>query len=448
MGSPAVKEIVDTRVMNESASTKLRFTADLLFFVGICKSMHGGASAKLLYLDSSTTISTMEPMYAAPHLKRREFTASLDEERAMLKGLDARPDAEALRMKRFLAMPDLTRADQGPLHELTERILALPEFTGFDVMQTPEVVPARESFDLFNFPPDHPARSTSDTYYVNDTHILRTHTTIVWYYYLMLPEIKAAIARGESLGLLSFGKVYRKDEIDRKHMNVFHQMDGLFLCRKAEKNIGVPELQDILIAIAQAIFGKDVKYRINPDAFPYTNPSLEMEVDLNGTWVEVLGSGVVMPGVLDNLGVDSKEWNGWAFGFGLERLAILSMELPDIRLLWSEDPRVARQLKLGQIYKEVSKYPPITRDISFIVPKNFVPNNYFDLIRDIGGNIVEEVSLLDKYENDAKFGADKMSYTYRIVYRSPERTLTTDEIDPLQEKVIAETVAQFGAVVR
>ena len=163
-------------------------------------------------------------------------------------------------------------------------------------MQTPEVVPARESFDLFNFPPDHPARSTSDTYYVNDTHILRTHTTIMWYYYLMLPEIKAAIARGESLGLLSFGKVYRKDEIDRKHMNVFHQMDGLFLCRKSEKNIGTPELQDILVAIAQAIFGKDVKYRINPDSFPYTNPSMEMEVDLNGNWVEVLGSGVVMPG--------------------------------------------------------------------------------------------------------------------------------------------------------
>ncbi len=387
-------------------------------------------------------------MYSAPHLKRRELVAPLDEEKSKLKQLDLRTDAEALRMKRFLAMPDLSRTSDSPIHELAGRILALPEFAGFDVMQTPEVVPARESFDLFNFPPDHPARSKSDTYYVNDTHILRTHTTIMWYYYLMLPEVKAAIARGESLGLLSFGKVYRKDEIDRKHMNVFHQMDGLFLCRKSEKNIGVPELQNILIAIAQTIFGKDVKYRINPDAFPYTNPSLEMEVDLNGNWVEVLGSGVVMPSVLDNLGVDSKAWNGWAFGFGLERLAILSMELPDIRLLWSEDPRVKRQLKLGQTYKGVSKYPPITRDISFVVPKSFVPNNYFDLIRDVGGDIVEEVTLLDKYENDAKFGADKMSYTYRIVYRSNERTLTTEEIDPLQDKVIRETKDQFGAVVR
>jgi len=270
----------------------------------------------------------------------------------------------------------------------------------------------------------------------------------MWYYYLNQDSVKERIAENKPIGCFSFGKVYRKDEIDRRHMNVFHQMDGLFICRKEEKKIGIPELQDILVAIARTIYGKDIKYRFNPDAFPYTDPSLEMEVDLNGNWVEVLGSGVVMPNVLDNLGVDSKEWNGWAFGFGLERLAILSMELPDIRLLWSADSRVTRQLKLGQVYKEVSKYPPITRDISFIVPKSFVPNNYFDLIRDIGGDIVEEVSLLDKYENDAKFGADKMSYTYRIIYRSNERTLTIDEIDPLQEKITRETTKQFGAVVR
>jgi phenylalanyl-tRNA synthetase beta subunit len=109
---------------------------------------------------------------------------------------------------------------------------------------------------------------------------------------------------------------------------------------------------------------------------------------------------------------------------------------------------VKRQLKLGQVYKEVSKYPAITRDISFIVPKSFIPNNYFDLIREIGGDLVEEVTLLDKYENDGKFGKDKMSYTYRIVYRSNERTLETKEIDPLQEKIVEETKKQFGAEVR
>ncbi|HUZ92923.1 MAG TPA: hypothetical protein VNG29_02900 [Candidatus Paceibacterota bacterium] len=378
-----------------------------------------------------------------------------EEERAFAK-LGKRTDPEAARERRFLAMPDLSRTEESPIRELAKRIVALPQFSDFDAVKTPEIVPARESFDLFNFPKDHPARSRSDTYYATDDYILRTHTTIMWYYYLRLPEVRERITKGEAFGVLSYGKVYRKDEIDRKHMNVFHQMDGLYLCRKEEKIIGIPELQEVLSAIAKAIYGPDINYRFNKDTFPYTDPSLEMEVDMNSVrgvsgepdWVEVLGAGVVQAGVLDNLDVDSKKWNGWAFGFGLERLAILSMELPDIRLLWSDDARVKKQLKLGQKFKEVSKFPSVTRDISFIVPKSFVPNNYFDLIRDTLGDLVEEVSLLDKYENDKKFGVDKMSYTYRIVYRSNERTLTIEEIEPLQNKVIEETKKQFNAEVR
>ena len=390
----------------------------------------------------------MESLYGAPHLKRSEYKVSLEEQRRILKLLDSRLDVEAARLKRHLALPDLTRKEGSPIRELATRILALPEFSGFDVIETPDIVPARESFDLFNFPADHPARSHSDTYYADDTHILRTHTTIMWYYYLALPEIKAKLARGESIGALSYGKVYRKDEIDRKHMNVFHQMDGLFLCRKEERNIGLPELQEILVTIAKAFYGPDIKYRFNPDTFPYTDPSLEMEVDMNGNWVEVLGSGVVRANVLANLGIDPAIWNGWAFGFGLERLAILSMELPDIRLLWSEDERVQRQLKLGQKYKEVSKYPPVTRDISFIAPSDFAPNDYFDLVRDIAGDLVEQVELIDQYENEAKFGKGKKSYAYRVIYRSNDRTLTTTEVDILHKLLEKRTAEEFGATVR
>jgi phenylalanyl-tRNA synthetase alpha chain len=103
---------------------------------------------------------------------------------------------------------------------------------------------------------------------------------------------------------------------------------------------------------------------------------------------------------------------------------------------------------MGQTYREVSKYPQITRDISFIVPDTFVPNNYFDRIRDIGGDVVEEVTLLDTYANEAKFGKGKVSYTYRIIYRSILRTLTTAEIEPLQQKIETETKRQFGAEIR
>jgi len=164
--------------------------------------------------------------------------------------------------------------------------------------------------------------------------------------------------------------------------------------------------------------------------------------------VEGNGCGVVKGSVLEKFGIDSARWTGWAFGFGLERLAILSMNLPDIRLLWSDDERVKRQLKLGNQFKVVSKYPPVTRDISFVVPKSFTPNNYFDLIRDVGGDLVEEVKLLDSYENAEKFGADKMSYTYRITYRSNERTLESAEIDPLQAQIYEQTAKQFGAELR
>lgn len=379
---------------------------------------------------------------------RSEIIAESKDEKEILAALSGKTDPESQRLIRFLRMPDLSRKEGSPISELVKRILSIPDFKDFDVIKCPEIVPVKESFDLFNFPDNHPARSHSDTYYLNDEYILRTHTTIMWYYYLLRSEIRERVKKGEPLGLLSYGKVYRKDEIDRNHMNVFHQMDGLYICRREEQIIGVKELQDILVKIAQAIFGEKINYRFNKDTFPYTDPSLEMEIEIEGRWVEVLGSGVAHSQVLDNLGVDSKIWNGWAFGFGLERLAILSMNLPDIRLLWSNDKRVVRQLKLGNHFKEVSKFPPITRDISFVVDKSFAPNDYFDLIRDLGGNLIEEVSLLDKYENAEKFGEGKVSYTYRIIYRSNERTLTTEEIEPIQEKITQETRKQFQAEVR
>ncbi len=377
-----------------------------------------------------------------------EINIDSQEEQILRAELEQRNDPEALRMKRFLNMVDLSRTIGSPIYELAQRIIGLADFTDFDVVQVPEIVPVKQSFDLFDFPADHPARSRSDTYYVNDEQILRTHTTISWYYYLTSDRAKEKIARGEPFGVLTYGKVYRKDEIDRHHMNIFHQMDGYYLLPKSQGVIDVEDLKNILVKIAQAVFGGEVKYRFNEDKFPYTDPSLEMEVDKDGKWVEVLGSGIVKGSVLEKLGVDSSAYTGWAFGFGLERLAIISMDLPDIRLLWSDDERVKKQLKLGTKFKEVSKYPAISRDISFVVAKSFAPNNYFDLIRDIGGDLIEEVSLLDHYDNDAKFGADNTSYTYRIVYRSTERTLMTEEIEPLQAKIQQETVAQFGGQVR
>lgn len=379
-----------------------------------------------------------------------ERNISTKEEQKLIKELEKRQDADAVRMKRYLAMPDLSRTDGSPIKALVDKVKNnVAGLKGFDDIKIPEIVPAKENFDLFNFPKDHPARTKSDSYFVDDNNLLRTHTTTSWYYYLTSDFGKEKVKNNEAIGVICYGKVYRKDEIDRNHMNVFHQIDGWYITPKAKGVVNVEDLKNVLIEIVQAVFGKDIQYRFNPDSFPYTDPSLEMEVLVGERWLEVLGCGVVHPEVLEKLGVDSKNYTGWAFGFGLERLAIIGMELPDIRLLWSDDPRVKKQLKLGQKYKEVSKFPPITRDISFIVPKTFVANNYFDLIREtVGENMIEEVKLLDKYENDAKFGVDKMSYAYRIIYRALDHTLTSEEVDLLHKKLEKETIEKHFATIR
>ena len=398
--------------------------------------------------------NTFNFLHLLATLRKMQITISKDDEQRLRAALEKRPDFEAVRERRYLAMPDLSRTPGSPLHEIVARVTALPQFKNFDIIEIPEIVPADISFDLFDFPPEHPARSRSDTYYVDEKNILRTHDTVFWYYYLNHPDIKARIARGESMGALCYGKVYRKDEIDSRHMNVFHQLGGWYLAPDSEK-VELEDLQNALGAIAKSIFGEKALFRFNVDTFPYTDPSLELELNVKGTaaegpakgeWLELLGGGMPKKSVLKKMDVEG--YHGWAFGFGLERLAIASMSLPDIRLLWSTDPRVTKQLTLGRDFHEVSKYPPIVRDISFVVPKSFVPNDYFDVVREIGGDLIEEVELIDKYENDEKFGADKMSYAYRITYRSIERTLVNDEVDILHKKIESATTEEFGAAIR
>ncbi len=367
------------------------------------------------------------------------------EEATLKKALEPKTDIHSMRLKRYLSMPDLSRTSGSPLEEIVKKAKAVSSLKDFDDIKIPEIVPTKILFDLFNMPEGHAARSPSDTYYVDKDNVLRTHDTVFWYYYLNLPEIKKRIANKETLGAICYGKVYRKDEIDARHMNVFHQFGGWLIAPDEKKTITPQDLKDALSEIATSIFGK-INFRFYDHNFPYTDPSFEMEAEINGKWIEMLGSGMVRKTVLSNLGLEG--YHGWAFGFGLERLAIASMQLPDIRLLWSDDERVKKQLKLGQKFMEVSKYPPVIRDISFVVKNDFVPNDYFDFVREIAPGIVEEVALLDKYENAAKFGEGKISYAYRITYRSLNKTLTGEEIDSVHKKLETETAKIFSGLVR
>jgi phenylalanyl-tRNA synthetase alpha chain len=376
-----------------------------------------------------------------------EYVVSTDEEKKIRERLEKREDTDALRMNRNLKLPDLSRTPRHPLQELVERARATSALKNLDNIIIPEIVPADLAFDLFDFAPDHPARSQSDTYWTDEKNILRPHDTVMWYYYLHLPEVRERIARHEPVGCVCYGKVYRKDEIDSRHMNVFHQFGGWYLQPDSMGVMPLDELKKVLSEVVEGLFGKATEYRFLDDTFPYTDPSLQVEVKVGDRWIEILGGGMPKKTVLKNMGVTG--YNGWAFGFGLERLAIISMQLPDIRLLWSQDPRVISQLKLDKKFKEVSKYPAVVRDISFIVKSDFSPNNYFDLIREtVGEDLVEEVKLLDTYANPKKFGEGNVSYTYRILYRSLEKTLTNNEVDILHKKLEEATVAQYGAQVR
>ena len=381
----------------------------------------------------------------------REYIVATDPIAEQLqKELETKTDIKSERLKRLLALPDLSRTEKSPIKFIVDAVLALPLFEKFDVLQFPEIVSTKDNFDLLNSPADHPSRKETDTYYVSPEYVLRTHTTTMWSFYLKTEEAKKKLEESGEVGLLAHGKVYRKDEIDRNHFPVFHQIDGLYICKKDKKIIGIPELQEVLTAITKAIYGESITYRFLEDTFPFTDPSTQIEIQQGDQWLEVVGAGVVHTQVLRTLGIDPEVYNGWAFGFGLERLAMAKMHINDIRVFWSTDPRITKQFTdLNSRYQEVSKYPMTYRDISFVVGKDISLNSYYEIVRDcVKENIIEEVKMTDTYENAEKFGADNISYTFRIVYRSPERTLTNEEVNKIQDEIIKRTQTELNAEIR
>lgn len=358
-------------------------------------------------------------------------------------------DVNNIRIQKLLSLPDLSRTINSPIKFIIDKILALPDFKDFDVIKIPEIVSVEYNFDLLNTPQDHPSRRETDTYYTDRDHVLRTHTTVMWPYYLLDEKGVEKLEKNGWVGALSYGRVFRKDEIDRNHFPAFHQIDGFYICRKKEKVIELDDLKKVLADIVKNVYGEKIEYRFLVDSFPFTDPSAQIEIKVGEKWLEVVGCGLVHPQVFKNLNIDPEVYNGWAFGFGIERLAMVKMNIPDIRIFWATDERITSQFKnLDSQYKEVSKFPMTSRDISFVIDKNINLNNYYEIVRDCAGNLVEEVKLVDKYEDKEKFGEDKISYTFRINYRSPERTLTNEEINEIQEKIREKTRQELGATLR
>jgi phenylalanyl-tRNA synthetase alpha chain len=398
----------------------------------------------------------MEPgnFFSHEHILWRKYMNYINsDESSILELLSRRTDHESLQIKRLLSLPDLSRTQNTPVFYITEAIKKIPSLVNSDTVSIPRIISTELNFDLLGFPKTHPGRSRSDTYYVTGTDVLRTQTTTMWSYYLRDSHIISKLESSGSVQSVCHGNVYRKDEIDRNHYPVFHQIDGLCVTRRDIKEYTTDDLAQILIEIAQSIFGSDVKYQIEPDTFPFTEPSIQLHIYWNEQWLEIVGAGLVNTNVLTLLGIDSEKYNGWAFGFGLDRIAMIKMNIPDIRLLWSTDERITRQFNgLDSRYTPVSKYPSTDRDISVIVRRDVAVNDLFGAMRDCGFNnkedLIEEVSLLDSFENEIKFGKGHISYTFRIRYRSHSRTLTTEEINGVQELLRLRIVEEFGAKLR
>eukprot|EP00276_Gloeochaete_wittrockiana_P017091 CAMPEP_0184338300 /NCGR_PEP_ID=MMETSP1089-20130417/6824_1 /TAXON_ID=38269 ORGANISM="Gloeochaete wittrockiana, Strain SAG46.84" /NCGR_SAMPLE_ID=MMETSP1089 /ASSEMBLY_ACC=CAM_ASM_000445 /LENGTH=468 /DNA_ID=CAMNT_0026664717 /DNA_START=40 /DNA_END=1446 /DNA_ORIENTATION=- len=297
------------------------------------------------------------------------------------------------------------------------------------------VVTVKQNFDELLVPEDHVSRNPNDTYYIDAERVLRCHTS----------AHQTDLLRQGFMAFLCTGDVYRRDSIDATHYPAFHQMEGVRIFTPEEvaasgltaAELAEKDLKKTLEGLVKSIFG-EVEMRWVDAYFPFTDPSFELEIFFQGQWMEVLGCGVVQQKILDSCELQDRK--GWAFGLGLERLAMVLFDIPDIRLFWTDDTRFISQFKEGQItkFKSYSKFPPCLKDVSFWVSPEFTENNLCEIVRSTAGDLAEKVDLIDEFTNK-KTG--KTSKCYRITYRSMDRSLTDEEINQLQATV-RERVAQ------
>lgn len=230
-------------------------------------------------------------------------------------------------------------APAGSLHPLTLTLLEIERIfvsMGYDVAEGPESETEANNFDLLNILPHHPARDMHDTFYLEAGGILRTHTSPV--------QVRYMLAHKPPLAIIAPGRVFRVDDVDATHSPVFTQVEGLVV----DRGISMAHLRGTLDAFLKAMFGEDVETRFRPSYFPFTEPSAEVDMRWHGAkggggWLEVLGCGMVNPAVLENCGIDSREFTGFAFGLGVERFAMLRYGIPTIRAFYENDIRVLRQ---------------------------------------------------------------------------------------------------------
>ncbi|WAM32894.1 phenylalanine--tRNA ligase subunit alpha [Caldicellulosiruptor morganii] len=240
------------------------------------------------------------------------------------------------------------RVEIGSIHILSQVQKDISEIflnMGYEIAEGPEVELDYYNFEALNIPADHPARDTQDTFYISDDVLLRTHTSPV--------QIRVMKSKKPPIKIISPGRVYRSDEVDATHSPIFHQIEGLFV----DKGVTMADLKGTLEVFAKRFFGEQTRIRFRPHHFPFTEPSAEVDISCifcggkgcrtckGEGWIEILGAGMVHRKVLANCGIDPDEYTGFAFGMGVERIALLKYEIEDIRLFYENDLRFLRQFR-------------------------------------------------------------------------------------------------------
>ena len=230
-----------------------------------------------------------------------------------------------------------------PLRRVTREIEEIFIGLGFTIEEGPEIETDYNNFEALNVPKYHPARDLQDTFYIDDHYLLRTHTSPV--------QVRTMARQKPPIRIIAPGRVYRSDEIDASHSPVFYQAEGLVI----DKNISFADLKGTIQLFVQAVFGEDTRTRFRPSYFPFTEPSAEVDISCvicrgegcrlcsHTGWLEILGSGMVHPRVLEMAGIDPEEYSGFAFGMGLDRITMLKYGINDIRLLYENDQRFLHQ---------------------------------------------------------------------------------------------------------
>ncbi len=238
------------------------------------------------------------------------------------------------------------RTKEGKLHPLTQVMNQLKDIflgMGFSIAEGPEVEYDYYNFEALNIPKDHPARDTQDTFYIEDNIVLRTQTSPM--------QVRVMEKQKPPIRVIAPGKVFRSDTVDATHSPVFHQIEGLVV----DKGVTMADLKGTLEMFVKSLYGKSTQVRFRPHHFPFTEPSAEMDISCFNCggkgcsmckgegWVEILGCGMVHPKVLENCGIDPEEYSGFAFGIGLERVAMGKYDINDLRLFFENDLRFLKQ---------------------------------------------------------------------------------------------------------